>query len=140
MSGNAEDFIRRLILAVPELNDVYRQHLSEQDELLPHVLLGDVTRFVVLNATRGEAADWLARFLSQMDAELLSGNDEVAELIGVSFVENLCGENAAIQALLPRLSKALRTEVKSICGVNVEGTIAIRGQAVTNGIHFDIYA
>ena len=101
MSERTLDFMSRLIAQLPELAHVHREHLDDYDELLPHVFLGEVMRFVVLNSPRKETAGWIDRFLNQVEMGLLSGDDEVGELIAVSFVENLCGENAAIQALLP---------------------------------------
>ena len=117
MSESTRNFTNRLIAQLPELEHVRREHLDDYDELLPHVFLGDVTRFVVLNLPRKDAAGWIDRFLNQIEIGLLSGNDEVGELIAVSFVENLCGENAAIQALLPGMGKLLRAEMGAICGV-----------------------
>jgi hypothetical protein len=117
MSDQVADFVRRLASTSPDLVDVYRQHLADQGELLPHVLLGDITRVVVTASTRGEQVDWLPGFLQQLEAGLVSGDDDVAELVAVSFVENLSGENAAIRNLVPSMGEMLRREVKAICGV-----------------------
>ena len=116
MSKNTTIFVSQLIVACPELAGLYRLHLVDQGELLPHVFMGDVTRLVVSTAKQGSNSNWLSRMLGYFEAELLSGNEEVAELLGVSFVENLCGEDEAIQPLLPIMGEMLRKEVKSICG------------------------
>ena len=116
MNNPVADFVTRLTSTSLELADVYREHIADQGELLPHVLMGEITRLVIANAGR-EQADWLSTFLQQLEAGLVSGNDDIAELVAVSFVENLSGENAVIQTLLPTMGEALRREVKSICGV-----------------------
>ena len=115
MTNAVVDFVSRLIATSSELTEVYRQHIADQGELLPHVLMGEVTRLVIANAGR-EQAVWLSKLLQQLEAGLSSGNHDIAELVGVSFVENLSGENSAIQALLPAMGSTLRREVKSICG------------------------
>ena len=116
MKTPVEDFVSRLTSISPELTEVHRQHITDQGELLPHVLMGAITRLVIANVGCKQA-EWLSILLQQLEAGLLSGNGDVAELIAVSFVENLSGENAAIQTLLPEMGEALRREVKSICGV-----------------------
>ncbi len=101
----------------PEVEAVYRDHISYQGELLPHVLMGDITRLVISALATGECPEWLVSLLEQLDAGLLSGVPAVAELIGVSFVENLCGEDRAITVLRPKMGLALRRELRMICGV-----------------------
>ena len=116
MNNPVADFVGRLTSTSSELTEVHRQHIADQGELLPHVLMGEITRLVIASAGR-EQADWLPKLLQQLEAGLASGNGDIAELVGVSFVENLSGENAAIQTLLPLMGEALRRELRSICGV-----------------------
>jgi hypothetical protein len=116
MRNSVADFVARLTSASPELTEVYRQHIADQGELLPHVLMGEVTRLVVASVSH-EQADWLPALLKQLEAGLVSGDGDIAELIGVSFVENLSGENAALKNLVPAMGEALRREVRLICGV-----------------------
>ena len=116
MSDHVADFVSRLASTSTELADTYREHLADQGELLPHVLMGAITRVAIASAG-SEQAHWLTELLEQLEAGLASGDDDIVELIGVSFVENLSGENAAIQRLIPFMGEALRKEVKSICGV-----------------------
>ena len=111
-----DDFVTQLTSTSPVLSEIHRQHILEQGELLPHVLMGEIARVVVANVG-GAPAEWLDTLMRQLEAGLVSGKDAVAELVAVSFVENLTGENTAIQALIPQMGVALREEVKSICGV-----------------------
>jgi hypothetical protein len=116
MTIGATDFVRRLIAAVPELDEVYRQHVIEYDELLPHVLMGDVTRFAIANVGLSGIEGSLSKLLVFLEDELVSSDREISELIGVSFIENLCGERDAMDVLFPRMGKALRKEALAIWG------------------------
>ena len=113
MNNPIADFVDQLTSISRELTEVRRQHFADQGELLPHVLMGEITRLVIKNVGR-EQVDWLPKLLQQLEVGLESGNDDIAELVGVSFVENLVGENAAIQTLLPGMGDALRREVRSV--------------------------
>jgi len=48
--------IERLLASVPDLRGVYDEHISDNDELLPHVFFGDVTRFAIENAAAPSVA------------------------------------------------------------------------------------
>ena len=110
-------FVEDVASASAEIGSLFREHIADQGELLPHVLMGDICRLVVATAVvAGSCPVWLTRLLQQLDSGLASGVDEVAELIGVSFVENLCDENHVIDVLRPWMGEALRREVKAICG------------------------
>ena len=43
-----EQFIEYVLAKVPQLRAVHSEHLKDNDELLPHVFMGDVTRFLFL--------------------------------------------------------------------------------------------
>lgn len=116
MNDAVIDFVSRLVLTSPELTKVYRQHIEDQGELLPHVLMGEITRLVIASAINKQV-DWLPKLLQQLEVGLVSGNADIADLVGVSFVENMTGEYVTIQALAPVMGAALRREVKLICGV-----------------------
>jgi hypothetical protein len=62
-------------------------------------------------------ADWLPMLMLQLEAGLCSGDNEISELIGTSFVENLLGEDQLIRSIIPFMGEMLRKEVKSICGI-----------------------
>jgi hypothetical protein len=74
----------------PDLAPLLDQHLRDYDELLPHVLFGDVTRYAAALARRGDLDD-LNGLLSDLDHALGDSDDEVDNLISVSFVENAQG-------------------------------------------------
>ncbi len=92
------EFVAWLVARHPRLAPILEEHLSDNgDELLPHVLFGDVTRYAADLARRAsdepEADDELRRLLSDLDAAMLPAgqDDPVDNLIWVSFVENAQG-------------------------------------------------
>jgi hypothetical protein len=117
MYRDALDFVEEVARGSAEVNALYREHVADQGELLPHVLMGDFCRVAIETAAREGCPHWLRQLLKQLDGGLVSGVGEVAELVGVSFVENLCGEVAAINVLRPWMGEAMLREVKTICGV-----------------------
>jgi hypothetical protein len=89
--------IERLVRAFPELQHTLDEHLKDNDELLPHLFYGDVSRWFVerclANDERAaEFAQWLeGEFEGKVDSleDQLQGRESVDNLISVSFVENL---------------------------------------------------
>ncbi len=115
--NNCKAFVERLIRAVPELSDVYQQHIIEYDVCLPHVFMADVTRFALLQTDDLCDHASLRHLLNFLDAEIASQDRDVTELIAVSFLENLLGEDRALCVLLPMMGQSLRSEARVICGV-----------------------
>jgi hypothetical protein len=114
MSG--EIFVGRLLQVLPELKAVHDRHIADNDSLLPHVFMGDVTRFIIAEVGRSGMHETLKRLLFFFEKELSSGEPEAKELILASFVENLIGETATVEKLVPLMGTNLRREVKAIIG------------------------
>jgi hypothetical protein len=97
MSEATIDFIDCLVARVPPLQPILREHLSDNfGEVLPHVFLGEVTRYAVAEFVRSNppgsverrASPELESLLVELEAGVAAGG-EITELIGVSFLENL---------------------------------------------------
>ena len=95
-------FVKSMVEHFPGLAPVLEEHISNFGELLPHVLLGDITRYVLALYTRGSAGGVPFRLevreiLDFLEDSFVEGNQEVRELISVSFLENLPrpGENGS---------------------------------------------
>jgi hypothetical protein len=108
------EFVRDLLLQVPDLQPLYKEHVEDNDELLPHVFMGDVTRFIVaLNAdSLSEGPDSTAseRTLTKALDFLEQGMhkaDKVRELVAVSFLENLDQSDENYPSLKSHLGKSL---------------------------------
>jgi len=106
-------FVRELLLRVPELQSVYDMHIDDHDELLPHVFLGEVTRYVVqqVQSGAGETSQPLSRILDFFEQSVESQDEKLQELISVSFLENLvdCGDvmDQLTEILGPNLKREL---------------------------------
>jgi Na+-translocating ferredoxin:NAD+ oxidoreductase RnfE subunit len=86
-------FIEKLVRLVPELRRGLEEHLKDNcGELLPHVFMGDVTRWTITHANAMSH-----RVLNSLEGGLATGSAEVANLILASFVENLIGEGTAVK-------------------------------------------
>jgi hypothetical protein len=93
-----ERLVHRLISKVPEFESSLREHLEFNEELLPHVLFGDLTRWVIdlyrksktADRNAGDAKEVLARVFDLLEERFADPNDTAAhDLIGASFLENL---------------------------------------------------
>jgi len=76
---------------------------ADYDELLPHLLLGDITRWLV---ERGPVAEVLAVLEHHIDA----GDGDVQHVIAVSFLENLFGDDPGELAVRAALGPRLKAE------------------------------
>ena len=91
------DLIQDLERAAPELEALVREHVAEYEELLPHVLFGDVTRWLV---ARGPVPG----VLDMLEHHCGAGNEEVRNVLDASFLENLERDNpeyGPVRAALP---------------------------------------
>ncbi|MBP9815588.1 MAG: hypothetical protein KBC63_04720 [Candidatus Levybacteria bacterium] len=104
-----------LIREVPEFAPIYNNHLSDYDEILPHVLLGDFTRFTVETFYKSEADEesnqLLSRCLNFIESLFESGDPKLEELAQVSFLENLNNEKN-YDAIAKRLGPVSRQHLK----------------------------
>jgi hypothetical protein len=80
------------------------------NELLPHVLFVDVTRYALGLSRGGDVAE-LNRLLTDLDSALDDSDDAVDKLVWVSFVENASTDgDEPLRAELrrfPNLARAL---------------------------------
>jgi hypothetical protein len=91
MENSHTDFFGQLIQNIPEINDTYTEHILDYGELLPHVLMGDVTRWIIRNYKQRAAQDShaFARAINFLSDQYATGDPETRNLLEVSFVENL---------------------------------------------------
>ena len=88
----AAAFVGWLADRYPAIEELRREHLADNDELLPHVFFGDVTRYAADLARTGVDDAVLSHLLDDLDSALgADPGDEVSNLIWVSFVENAQG-------------------------------------------------
>ena len=89
---------------------VYAEHLEDYDEVLPHVLVGDLLRFITEVVVRENSLNAAVNEAMRLLEEAASGSDpRLQELVAVSFVENLepqeCGFDLIRGAMGPVLAE-----------------------------------
>jgi hypothetical protein len=76
-----------LLVAVPEFRSTFNDHVADHG-ILPHVLFGEFTRFVLAAHERVDE-DLEQRALRFLERLLRDGDPYVENLVAVSFVENV---------------------------------------------------
>lgn len=113
MSESTIDLVDSLVAKFPTLEPVLREHLADNfGEVLPHLFFGDLTRYVVSEFVRTGGPGRVQPMLDELELAFSAGDDEVAELIAVSFLENLPGPGEAGGAVKDLLGPRLRSELE----------------------------
>lgn len=117
--SDANALISRIRREVPVVEPVYQEHLTDYDEVLAHVLMADIRRLAVrLHADAlGGSADahqQLTQLLALLEEGMQSPEEDVQELIAVSFLENLDRDDPQFSDLRNRMSPALSAELDSL--------------------------
>lgn len=120
MSEAQVHLIQRLVGRFPRLEPLLREHLADNfGVLLPHVFFGDLTRQIVKEFRRfdqigseQELADTrsLQELLDELEQGFARGGEE-AELIAVSFLENLPRPGEEGAGVRDLLGPTLRAEL-----------------------------
>lgn len=83
-------FPEQLRAHVPGFDHIYDEHIRDYDEVLPHVLLGDLVRFLLdtvrVQGTRNAA---LHEAMILLERGMGSADPKLQELVAISFLENL---------------------------------------------------
>jgi len=97
--------------AVPEFGPMIDEHVADNDEVLLHLLFGDLTRFVIAAHERGDT-DVEHRSLSFLERALREGDEAVQNVVEVSFVENVGPWDRAQRRFIASWPDTLRTEAE----------------------------
>lgn len=100
-----------LRVALPEFADAIDEHVAFNDEVLSHLLFGDLTRFVLKRHDDGDD-EFVRRALAFLDSALRDGDDRVQNLVEVSFVENVGPWDPSQAAFIASWPEALRLEAE----------------------------
>lgn len=88
-----EDFVMALVEMHTQLTPVLDEHLKDHNELLPHMLMGDVVRFLTaIYANPREAAgdyNTITEIMLSIGDHFTSASPAVKEVIAASFLENM---------------------------------------------------
>ena len=104
-----DDVIEHLLEQLPEFRAEVEDHIQFNEGLLPHVLFGDLTRFVLRAREQGRD-DVVRRALEFLDEALRHGDEQVDNLVSVSFVENVGPWDPAQADFIDEWPHALRDE------------------------------
>jgi hypothetical protein len=89
-----------LVADVPEFSAALDEHLDDMGgDVLPHLLFGDLTRFLIAAHERG-AAEPVPRTLQFLEGAIRHGDQYVKDLVAVSFIENIGVREPAMAALV----------------------------------------
>lgn len=100
------------LTSIPALAPLYEEHLATYGELLPHVLMGDVSRAVLDLHARDDRA--LGGILERLEEGMRAGSEDIQELVAVSFAENVAAEAHADPAFRARFGPALELQLREI--------------------------
>ena len=101
MSLGTDELVHRVETQVPATAPLVADHVDFYEELLPHVLFGEITSWAEDEARRDPSSPALARLLDLLETAYVEGDDDVRNVLTVSFVENLA--SPVVSLLGPQL-------------------------------------
>jgi hypothetical protein len=108
-------FVGALFFRCHVLMPLLQEHLDDFDDtLLPHILMGDVTRWVIRRFHQDPNDPTLRQILSFIETAFEHANHDDQELIVVSFLENLPYANQKDAGIRTILGPALQNELRQI--------------------------
>jgi hypothetical protein len=108
-----------IVAEVPGFRAEYEEHLADYGEILPHLLMGDLTRFTIRRyremklTNLAEAREDVRLTLQLLERAMQIGDERLQELISVSFLENLHQAEEAYGGLRDLLGPALLRELEA---------------------------
>jgi hypothetical protein len=99
----------QLAAAVPSFAAAVEEHQRDYGEVLPHLLFGDLTRFVLQASERGDT-ETVDRSLLFLSKAIQSSDMRVENLVAVSFVENVGPRDPSVAAFIESWPAPLRAE------------------------------
>jgi hypothetical protein len=112
MSERTIAVLCRLVDRFELFTPTLREHLADNfGEVLPHVLLGEMSRQLVHLAVERPDGRELEDVLRVLEEEFRAGEEEVRELLAVSFLENLPTPLESGHEIRDRLGAGLAAEL-----------------------------
>jgi hypothetical protein len=108
-----DSFPAKLRADVSGFDRVYDEHVADYDELLPHVLLGELVRFLSSEvALHGAEATAVRQAMPLLEQAMGSGDERLEELVAVSFLENLDASDPSFPAIRSLFGPRLQEQLK----------------------------
>ncbi|CAM4522032.1 hypothetical protein NONI108955_42100 [Nocardia ninae] len=102
-------FVDELAALEPEIRPLIAEHIRDNDELLPTLLMGDIARWVAqVVQNSDDPRSRLAPFFLELERAWGDGRGPVSDLIAVSFVENVFDNPGIVELLGPNLAHYYR--------------------------------
>ena len=113
----SDELFKNIIAVCPSFEAQVTEHIADNDEILGHLLMGDVGRFIESYFTGSSTIevgppteDQVHAVLEVLDRALSTGDAYTQELVALSFVEYLDSE-PYFDRLEPMLGSELRAEL-----------------------------
>jgi hypothetical protein len=103
--------MERFVAAIPGADAVLTEHLNDNDEMLPHLLMADLRRFFVSAVEAGDE-EVVTAFVVAVEQLASSPLEDVRDTVDASFIEDLVlgaddpRKDAAIEAMRPLMGPA----------------------------------
>lgn len=91
-----------------------QEHIDDYDALLPHVLMGDITRWIVQQFQNDHSDPMLREVFDFLEEEFEDAQGSDRELISASFLENLPRNGQDGSGIREVLGPALRDQLRRI--------------------------
>ncbi|WP_237225587.1 hypothetical protein [Rubinisphaera sp. JC750] len=104
MKNQTQHFCEELAARFDVLAPLMQEHISDFDEVLPHVFMADVARFVLSERLHRQ------EIVRVLEHNFREAAHDIQDLIAVSFVENLESREHIDRALDGVQAEALREE------------------------------
>lgn len=90
-SFNSAEMFSSLARSYPAFAKDLEGHISEYGEIIPHVLAGDLSAFIV-QIVRDDGISAAVQIIEEISDFGVKGDEDLRNVIAVSIVENLIGQ------------------------------------------------
>lgn len=104
---------------IPGFDRLYDEHVRDYDEVLSHVLVGELVRFLSDQVRRhGDSCAALGPAMDLLEQGMGSTDPKLQELVAVSFLENLDPQDSSFHAIARLFGPRLREQYDKYTLVN----------------------
>lgn len=116
VSQTSINFIHELIRNFPEFKSIYQEHIQDNDEILPHILLADIARWIIHEFKTDGASAEVRRLLNYLETSYNHHDSDIEELIHVSLLEYIYDLDFHGESITNYLGDSLKSQVSLING------------------------
>lgn len=104
-----DDFVEKLRTDIPGFGRIYDQHVSYYHQVLPHVLLGDLTQYLKsVVRTQGAERGALDQAMGLLERGMGSADMKLQELVAVSFLARIESDDEDFEVIRARFGDRLK--------------------------------